>query len=460
MHPLHADEEVAPPPLTYAALERRLARERSARKAAEDLLEKKSQELYQANQELRSITEVIERERTMLQAVFDARPSGLIVTTANLEIIRMNPTARALSGQDARVGTRLYLTNIIAASPEIWTQICNCECNGQETAERPIEARVRHLDGEEIPVRLSCANIGHDDLRLWILLDLRGEIESDAQRKLLEQNLAQAQKLEALGTLASGVAHEINTPIQYIGDNTRFLKDVLHGLSEMLATYDRALTTSESAAGLQALRDEIAVKKQDLDLEFLLEEAPLAFDHALHGLDQVASIVRAIREFSHPGESEFAPVDLNSIIETTLSVSRNAWKQHARIEQNLAADLPTIPGIPGDLHQMMLNLVSNATDAIAERNPAGGGVIGITTRLIGGEVEIAISDNGCGIDPEHHSRVFDPFFTTKPPGKGTGQGLAIVYRIVQSTHNGRLTLESKPGAGTTFRLRFPVSETA
>ena len=159
-----------------------------------------------------------------------------------------------------------------------------------------------------------------------------------------------------------------------------------------------------------------------------------------------------------PEKPELKPVDINIVIDTTVSVSRNSWKHVAEIERNFDQNLPDIIGQPGDLHQVFLNLIGNAKDAIEDGSPSKGGLIRIETRKVGQWVEVAVTDNGMGIDEATQSRIFDPFFTTKAPGKGTGQGLAIVYKIVHVKHGGQVLVDSIPGQGTTFRLRFPQSQ--
>lgn len=273
------------------------------------------------------------------------------------------------------------------------------------------------------------------------------------ERKLLESQLKQAQKLESIGQLAAGIAHEINTPIQYIGDNTAFLRDVFRGVGDALARYRRAALSPE------ALRDAERFARE-ADIEFLLEEAPKAITQTLDGVAQVARIVKAMKEFSHPSGEEKSPVDLNRALENVVAVARNEWKYVAEVGLDLAADLPPVDGLAGELNQVFLNLLVNAAHAVREGGGGGAntGVIRIRTRQVGDAVEVRIADSGCGIPADIRDRVFDPFFTTKPVGQGTGQGLAIAHAVVVQRHGGSLAFESEVGRGTTFIVRLPVRD--
>lgn len=271
-----------------------------------------------------------------------------------------------------------------------------------------------------------------------------------SQVKELERQLAQAQKLESIGQLAAGVAHEINTPIQYIGDNARFLEDSFRDLVRF-ATEQREPRTSPVETG--AAPDPI----EEGVLEYLQAEVPKAIGQLIEGIEQVAHIVRAMKEFSHPGPVEKMPVDINRAIESTIVVSRNEWKYVAEITTDLHSELPPVPCVRGELNQVVLNLIVNAAHAIADVVQDSGrkGSIHIQTRPIDSAVEIRISDTGSGIPHGIRAKVFDPFFTTKPVGKGTGQGLAIAHSVIVQKHKGVLRFESEPGQGTTFIIQLP-----
>ena len=269
--------------------------------------------------------------------------------------------------------------------------------------------------------------------------------------KRLESQLSQAQKLESIGQLAAGVAHEINTPIQYIGDNTRFLETAFGDLVKLAAMpRETPIRPNRPASGEQEEADNI--------LSYLQNEIPSAIAHMNEGIDQVARIVRAMKEFSHPGAVEKVPVDVNRAIESTVLVSRNEWKYVADLTTALARDLPLIPAVSGELNQVILNLIVNAAHAIGDvvRNSDKKGLIHISTSRNDRFIEIRVRDTGCGIPESVRARVFDPFFTTKPVDKGTGQGLAIAHSVVVQKHRGSIRLESEVGHGTTFIIQLPL----
>ncbi|MEO5806714.1 PAS-domain containing protein [Devosia sp.] len=283
--------------------------------------------------------------------------------------------------------------------------------------------------------------------------DITQKLASDQQKAQLERELSHAQKMESLGTLASGVAHEINTPIQYVGDNIRFAQDSFDQLVGLLKKCRGALAASGSIEAIA----EIDKDARQIDLDFLIDEVPQSLSQSLEGIAQVASIVKAIKEFSHPGQEDAVDADINAVIETTLVVSRNQWKYVAEVAVDFDTTLPLVNCHPGDINQVILNLVVNAAQAIGEKGKEGPGRIEVSTRRAQGFVEISVRDNGCGIPPHVINRIFDPFFTTKDVGKGTGQGLAICFAIVTGKHGGTIDCVSAPGEGTTFTVRLPIS---
>jgi signal transduction histidine kinase len=267
-----------------------------------------------------------------------------------------------------------------------------------------------------------------------------------------QAELLNAQKLESVGQLAAGIAHEINTPMQYIGDNTNFLKNTVTRLLAIADAADAASQPGATDADRQNLAD--LIKKSKVPM--LAERAPKAADDALTGVENVSRIVAAMKRFSHPGSSELAPVDLNESITTTLTVCRNEWKYSADVTTNFG-DIPTIQGHLGELNQVWLNMIVNAAHAIADRHQDAKGEITITTTAPDDDhVQIEITDNGAGIPQENIDKVLDPFFTTKEVGKGTGQGLAIAHQVITKAHKGTITIDSTQGQGTTFTITLPT----
>ncbi len=284
---------------------------------------------------------------------------------------------------------------------------------------------------------------------------------AEAEEKSLQLQLVESQKLESIGRLAAGIAHEINTPAQYVGDNIEFLEQAFNDLEDVLKKYGELHATAEAGQVPPALLAELREAVSQADLEFLQGEIPRAIQQSREGIERVTSIVRAMKEFSHPGTEEKTPVDLNRAIESTVAVARNEWKYVADVELDLDADLPPVPCLPGELNQTVLNIVVNAAQAIGEfagETPGEKGTISIRTRHEDECVEITIRDTGPGMPEDVRSKIFEPFFTTKEVGKGTGQGLAIARSVVVDKHGGTLECESEPRQGTTFRIRLPLDE--
>ncbi len=310
-------------------------------------------------------------------------------------------------------------------------------------------------DGSSLPVEFTGSAIREGDRTVGAVLTFRDTTE----RRHLEAQLRQAQKLESIGQLAAGIAHEINTPTQYIGDNARFLMDGFVDLAPLLVRCLRLRDAArENSSTQEAIADLLACVER-ADVEYFLDEIPKAITQSLEGVDRVAKIVKSMKEFSHPGSEEMQAVDLNSALESTLTVSRNEWKYVADVVTDFAPDLPLVTCMPADCNQVFLNLIVNAAHAIADKvgsHEAGKGTISVRTRRCGDDVEIQVEDTGTGIPETVRSRIFDPFFTTKEVGRGTGQGLAIAHTIVVEKHKGTIAFESRLGQGTTFFVRMPI----
>jgi signal transduction histidine kinase len=284
--------------------------------------------------------------------------------------------------------------------------------------------------------------------------------DSLAQLKQVQARLLQAQKLEAVGQLAAGVAHEINTPTQFVLLNTTFLKracsSMLTALSacEKVVAAARAGTPSDEALG----EAELALKKARLRV--LRDEVPDAIEQSLDGLRRIAGIVAAMKDFSHPSMGEFGPVDLAQRVGTTLTIARGEWKDVADAVADIEPGLPEVYALRDELAQVLLNLVVNAAHAVASATKNGTdrkGQIVVSAGRDGDIAEIRVRDDGAGIPEAIRGRVFDPFFTTKPVGKGTGQGLARAHAVVVEKHRGDHSFDSEVGRGTTFIVRLPIA---
>ena len=256
-----------------------------------------------------------------------------------------------------------------------------------------------------------------------------------------------------------GIAHEINTPTQYVGDNIRFLKDSWGAVAEFLDFCGTVRSECTPGPISPEHLQQFCELHQKCDLEYLLKEIPNAIDQSLEGVQRVAKIVKGFKEFSHPGSEDKRAINLNQAIETTIAVTRHEWKYCAEVVTAFDAALPMVPCLVGEFNQVMLNLIINSTHAISnvmEARGGGKGTITIGTERDGAWARIAVGDTGAGIPPEIQSRVFEPFFTTKEVGKGTGQGLALAHNVIVNRHQGQIWLESEPGRGTTFFVRLPL----
>ena len=293
--------------------------------------------------------------------------------------------------------------------------------------------------------------------------DITALKQAELDRQMMELQLRQSQKLESIGQLAAGIAHEINTPTQYVGDNTRFVKDSFAAIIKVLKSHEALLAAAKAGAvtpELLARNEEILA---DSDLEYLYEQIPSALNETLEGVARVSKIVGAMKEFSHPGGTEKTPADLNKAIEGTVTVARNEWKYVAEVKLELEPNLPFVPCFLGEFNQCILNLIVNAAHAIGDvvkKTPDTKGLITVQTRHDGEFVEVRVTDTGTGIPEAVRPKIFEPFFTTKDVGKGTGQGLAMIYGCIVNRHGGTATFETETGKGTTFILRLPLKPNA
>ncbi len=279
-----------------------------------------------------------------------------------------------------------------------------------------------------------------------------------SERHALADRLLQSEKLGAIGQLAAGVAHEINTPMQYIGDNLHFAQTAI---TDLLSYGSRLKRIVESAAdaGHQDARSSLDAVELEADVPFLSEELPHAIARSLEGIARMTTIVRALKAFAHPSGREFSPVDLKGLIESTVAVATSEWKYVAEVSLSVDAALPHVNCAGGELSQVMLNLIVNAAHAISDRVGSSGekGRIDIQCQMAEAEVELRVGDTGTGI-PEHaRAKVFEPFFTTKEVGKGTGQGLSMAHACIVNRHQGSIRFETTLGQGTTFIIRIPIA---
>jgi PAS domain S-box-containing protein len=333
--------------------------------------------------------------------------------------------------------------------------------------ERLRAALVQACEGEQGALTLSlrtsgpAQHVSHHEVRIVRSGDDEAVciVRDVTEQRDLEDRLLQTQKLGAIGQLAAGVAHEINTPMQFIGDNLHFARA---GIADLLTLLDLLRTTvdeARQAPASEAKQAELAQAEIDLDFEYTRDALPTAIERSLTGVDRVTKIVRAMKAFAHPDGDQLTPTDLKSLIESTVMVATNEWKYVAEVELEFEPNLPPVPCLGGELNQVILNLIVNAAHAIGDVVGSSGekGRIAISTERDATHACIRVADSGTGIPEEIRAKVFEPFFTTKEVGRGTGQGLAMAYNCVVKRHKGTIHFETELGKGTTFVIRLPLN---
>ncbi len=394
------------------------------------------------------------------QRLLASIPSILISLDDRARITKWNRAAVDAFALPADAAIRKQLGDLAIAWNRAQLAECIADCLAQRRSATLDEFAVRRPNGDPGFLSISIAPVFGRAGDLQGILLLGTDI---TERRNLETQLAHAQKLESIGQLAAGIAHEINTPIQYVGDNITFLQQAFSDVQTVMDKQQQLLAQAKNGV---VDKNMVALVEQAMaraDLQYLIDEVPKAIDQSLEGVGRVAKIVCAMKEFSHPGSEGKVAADVNKLIENTITVAHNEWKYVADLVTDFDAALPLVPCITGEFNQVILNLIVNAAHAIGDRllgDTAHKGRITIATRCRPGEVEVRVKDTGTGIPEEARSKVFYPFFTTKPVGKGTGQGLAIAHAVIVKKHGGTLTFETETGKGTTFFIRLPIPQPA
>lgn len=411
-------------------------------------LEDKNRELIdqiaireRAEQEARHQSELLRNILDGIQAAF------FVIDRENGTILSCNNVIESMLGLKIEPGRTVSCRRTRGVKSH---NLLDVLCANMDDALRYEEILLSRTDDTIIPVALFSFAV--DKKRQAILLmDI-------SERKNLERQLNLAQKMESIGVLASGIAHEINTPIQYIGSNIRFLQETWEDMASiytLMSTLLDKVRVEDSCKDLVLRIDKLV---DEADMPYLLEEVPSSIKSSLDGVERVAAITRAMKSFAHPGTESMKAVDLNIVIEDTVAIAKNEWKYVADMRLQLAEDLPLVTCLPGEINQVILNLIVNAAHAIEGMvsDTGGMGTITVSTSLKGDFAEIRISDTGIGIPLENMEKIYDPFFTTKEIGKGSGQGLSIAHGIVVNKHGGTIDVSSEVGKGTTFCIRLPV----
>jgi PAS domain S-box-containing protein len=406
----------------------------------------------------------LEKAEEQFRVMFNRSVLGMFRLSASGTLLNANESlARILGFQDsAELLANTAIGGGLYESPESRRMLLRKLA--ADGAVNNYETQVRRRDGTltwvSIGARLIRDDKGKTECYEGTVQEISENKKLQLERDQMEVVLRQAQKLESIGQLAAGIAHEINTPTQYVGDNVRFLKDAFGDIEMALDVYRQLLESCKNGSATEETIRNAEEQIQAVDLEYLRSDIPRAIAQTLEGVERVATIVGAMKEFSHPGKKEKITVDIHKAIKSTLIVCRNEYKYVADMKTDFDPAMPLVPCISGDLNQVIMNLVVNAAHAIADSikgQTETKGEISISTRRDGDWAEIRVSDSGMGIPEGIRGKIFDPFFTTKEAGKGTGQGLAICHAVITKKHGGTITFETKVGNGTTFIIRLPLS---
>lgn len=416
--------------------------------------------LQQAHKKTEEAQLALQAEHQRTAHLLATIPSILIGLDEAMRVSWWNSTAVQVLGLSLSevLGQALADCPIAWDWPALQHGLAVCQTTGQPT--QVDEVSFELADGTKGFLGLSIAPMARRLDRTLCFLIMGTDITA---RKMLESQLVRAQKLESIGQLAAGIAHEINTPIQYVGDNTHFLQDAFNDLTVLLDQATALQQASHAGSVPPAFFRTLEGIVAGLDVAYLTEEIPRALQQSLEGIERITMIVQAMKDFSHPGTGHKTLLDLNQAIKSTIIVARNEWKYVADIVTDLEPGLPLVPCLPGELNQVVLNLIINAAHAIADMIKTEAtvkGTITLSTRQEGDGVTIRVTDTGTGIPTAIRDRIFDPFFTTKAVGQGTGQGLAMAHNVVVQKHGGTITLDTVEGHGTTFIIHLPLTETA
>ncbi|HSR54323.1 MAG TPA: two-component regulator propeller domain-containing protein [Acidobacteriota bacterium] len=426
-----------------------------------ETVERRTEELQESNHHLRRLKQQVE-------LILDSVAEGLCGVDLEGRIIFANPAFSELTGfgkeqiHGRRLAELIRWRDPLSQPPRqdgsvlVTHSVADSGVAADPAGTQVGEDEFTRRDGTIFPVEYALTQVEEGGKNVGAVLTFR----DISEKRKLQSQLLQSQKLKSIGQLAAGIAHEINTPIQFVSDNTRFLQEAFDDLLKVVTPL-RGLAGLEAEGadeGLAPLIEDARKTLQECEIDYLAEEIPRAVQESQGGLDRVASIVKAMKEFSHP-TANLTPTDLNHLLASTITVARNEWKYVAEMETDFDPDLPLVSCLADEMKQVFLNVIVNAAHAIADKVGEGReerGQINISTRCCGESVEISIRDTGVGIAADIRDHIFNHFFTTKEVGRGTGQGLAIAYNVVAEKHKGAILVDSEVGCGSTFTIRLPL----
>ncbi|MCU1605003.1 MAG: Two component multi-sensor signal transduction histidine kinase [Modestobacter sp.] len=389
---------------------------------------------------------VQDAELARCAAILAATDDSIVTMSLDGVITDWNAAAAELYGytRDEALGQPVTILGP-AADPDVLDAMAGVV----EGAPTSLEAAHLRRDGSTVQTSLILSRI-HD--RTGAASGIVAIARNIGEQKTRDAEFHQESKLESLGRLSAGLAHEINSPIQFVGDNARFLEEAYEELIRVVGVY-RGLLDTSNPIGWMERQERVREAEATIDFDYLQKEIPSAVEQTLEGIDRVSTIVRAMKTFSHPGHKEQVPADLNEAVAATVTVTRHQISDVADLRLDLT-ELPPVRCNIADLNQVFLNLIVNAADAVEDTGKRG--VITVATAVDGDDVIVSISDTGGGIPDDVRPKIFDPFFTTKDVGRGSGQGLPLARGVVQEGHGGSLTVDSVLGRGTTFAVRIPI----
>ncbi len=409
-------------------------------------LEKFARELQEAKLKAE---EGQERAESILQSAINSIDSGMVIVGEDGEVELVNHAFEPLWAEMGQEVKELVSMHPQAEELKEKRHVISISSGEKDYLQWTEE----HENNRYVLISRHVMDIGGHAI---ITTDVSSIYEAEERERKLQRDLLQSQKLEALGTLAGGIAHEINTPIQYIGDNLRFLEDSAKQIGEVFQLYQKLAEQNKEGEHHQ-LAAQCLEKFEEAEVDYLLEESAVAASESIAGVKQVSNIVIAMKEFSHPSNKTKVAVDVNKVIERSAIVCRNEWKHAAELSFDFDEGMPAIPAFEGELNQVILNLIVNAAHAIGEKGGTGN-KISISTSFDEKNAFIEVSDTGTGIAEKIRERIFEPFFTTKDVGKGSGQGLAICHDAIVNKHQGSLEVISEENEGTTFKITLPRTQ--